>query len=152
MSEQLGGSLRRASHNMGSLLATAAGSSDSSARSVVLDSRLRRREMQWQPGTPVATVLDDILKQSVSDVREIHARAEAQRIERAQRAARESARERSGGSSSGGSSSGSGWRSSGGFGRSSSSSSSRSSSSSSSRSSSSSGGSRSGGGGRSGFR
>ncbi|MCC6169730.1 MAG: DUF2207 domain-containing protein [Caldilineaceae bacterium] len=152
MSERLGGSLRRASSDLGTLLATAAGSSDSSGRSVVLDSRLRRREMQWQPGTPVATVLDDILRQSVSDVREIQARAEAQRIERAQRAASD---DRPGGSSSGshGSSShssGSGWRSSGGFGRSSSSSSSSSrSSSSSSRSS---GSSRSGGGGRSGFR
>lgn len=153
MSERLGGSLRRASSDLGALLATAAGSSDSSGRSVVLDSQLRRREMQWQPGTPVATVLDDILRQSVSDVREIQARAEAQRIERAQRAARAASDDRSGGSSPASRSSGSrgssgGWRSSGGFGRSSSSSS-RSSGSSSSRGS---GSSRSGGGGRSGFR
>ncbi|MCC6456594.1 MAG: DUF2207 domain-containing protein [Caldilineaceae bacterium] len=161
MSAQLGDSIRQASRSMGSLLSTAAGDAASTPRSVVLNSQLRRREIEWKPNTSVSTILDDILRQSVSDAREIQAREVARR-----QAARASSSSGSGSgwgdwgsSGSGGSRSSS--RSSGGFGRSSSgssrsssssrsSNSSRSSSSSSSRSSSSS--SRSGGGGRSGFR
>ncbi|HXF62663.1 MAG TPA: DUF2207 domain-containing protein, partial [Caldilineaceae bacterium] len=44
MSEQLGGSLRDASRNLGALLATAAGDAGSEARSVVFNSQLRQRE------------------------------------------------------------------------------------------------------------
>jgi hypothetical protein len=145
MSAQLGDSIRRASSNLGSLLSTAAGDANSAARTVVVNSQLRRREMEWKPNTPVNTVLDDILRQSVADAREVQAREIARR-----QAARTRPSESSGGGwnwSSGGSSSSS--RSSSSFGRSSFGSSSRSSSSS---HSSSGGSSRSGGGGRSGFR
>ena len=154
MSAQLGDNLRRASTDMGALLRTAAGDADGAPRTVVLDSRLQRREMTWEPGQPVGKVLDDLLHQGVSDARAIQTReADRRRQEAAARAASRSASSSSG--SSGGSS-----RASGGFGSRSSSSSysrsssSRSSSSSSSRSSSSgsSSSSRSGGGGRSGFR
>lgn len=146
MSEQLGESLSRASRNLGSLLGTAAGDAGSSARTVVLNSNLRRREMEWKPNTPVSSILDDIMRQSLSDARAIQAREIARR-----EAASASSSSSGGGWDWGsGSSSSSSSRSSGGFGHSSSSSSSFSSSSRSSSSSSSS--SRSGGGGRSGFR
>ena len=177
MSVQLGNSLRQASNNLGSLLSTAAGDANSATRTVVLNSQLQRREMQWKPNTPVERVLDDILRQSVSDAREVQAREVARRNQARSSSAsgwgdwdsggndsRSRSRSRSSGgfgrssggssnrnSSSRSSSSRSSWGSSNSSNRSSSSSrssSSRSSSSSSSRSSSS----RSGGGGRSGFR
>ncbi len=153
MSAQIGDSLRQASSSLGSMLSTTAGDADSAARTVVVNSQLRRREMEWKPNTPVSSVLDDILRQSVADAREIQAREVARRI--ADRNTSRSTSE-SGGewNSSSNNSSSSSSRSSGGFGRSSSSSSSssRSSSSSGSSRSSSSSSSRSGGGGRSGFR
>jgi hypothetical protein len=156
MSVQLGDTLRRASSDLGALLQTAAGDASGAPRTVILDSRLQRRELTWQPGAPVGKVLDDLLHQGVSDARAIQTREADRRRREAEAAARAAAarRETSRGSGSSGSSSS---RASGGFGsrsssssfsRSSSSSSSRSSSSSSSRSSSS----RGGGGGRSGFR
>jgi hypothetical protein len=144
MSAQLGESISRASKNLGSLLGTAAGDAGSSARTVVLNSNLRRREMEWKPNTPVSNILDDILRQSLSDARAIQAREIARR-----EAARAASSEGGGGGWDwGSSSSSSSSRSSGGFGSSSGSFSSSSRSSSSSSSSSS----RSGGGGRSGFR
>ena len=129
-SRQWGASLSSASQEMGRLLAAGAG--DSAATRVTLNSPLQSRAMSWEAGTPVNRILDDILRQSLADTRQVQAQRQA--------AARTAPS--SGGSSSGGSSwrSSSGSRSSGGFG---SRSSSRSSSSSSSR--------RSGGGGRSGF-
>jgi hypothetical protein len=162
MSAQLGDSLSQASNNLGRLLSTAAGDANSTGRTVVLNSQLQRREMQWKPNTPVERVLDDILRQSVSDAREVQAREVARRNQSRSSssssrgdwdngggASRSSSRSRSSGgfgsSSSRSSSSRSSWGSSSSSSRSSSS---RSSSSSSSRSSSS----RSGGGGRSGFR
>ncbi len=153
MSARLGDSLRGASADMGALLQTAAGDADGAPRTVILDSRLRRRELTWQPGEPVRKVMDDLLRQGVADAREVQSREAARRSQAAlaERAARAEQRARS--SSSAGSS-----RSSGGFGSRSSSWSSSSSSNSSSRSSSSSSRSSSssshssGGGGRSGFR
>jgi hypothetical protein len=152
MSEKLGSSIRQASRDLGGLLATAAGDASAAPRSVTVNSQLRRREMQWKANTPVSSVLDDILRQSVSDAREIQAREAARRATERNFARREASGW--GGGDSGGWGGGGGRsssRSSSSFGsssRSSSSSSSRSSSSSSSRSSSS----RSSGGGRSGFR
>ena len=145
MSVQLGKSISQASRNLGALLATAAGDADSVARKVTVNSQLRRREMEWQPNTPVTSILDDIMRQSVADAREVQAREIARRT-----AARSASRQSSGGGNWGGgssSSSSTSSRSSSSFGRSSSSSrrSSSSSRSSSSRS-------RSSGGGRSGFR
>lgn len=150
MSASLGDSIRQASRNLGSLLSTAAGDAGASARNVTLNSQLRRREMTWKPNTSVTTILDDILRQSVSDAREIQAREIARRAA----ARRESTSSSDWNWGSGGGSSSSRSRSSSSFGRSSSSSwgSSSRSSSSSSRSSSSSSSSRSSGGGRSGFR
>jgi hypothetical protein len=152
MSVQLGDGVRQASRELGSVLATAAGDAGSAGRTVVLNSLMRRREMEWKPNTPVSQVLDDILRQSVSDARAIQAREVERRA-----AARSRSGESSGGSwwdSGNGGSSRSSSRSNAGFGSSSRSFGGSSSSSSSRGSStrSTSGGSRSAGGGRSGFR
>jgi hypothetical protein len=155
MSAQLGNSIRQASSNLSTLLNTAAGDGDATGRTVVVNSLLKRREVQWKPNTSVTTLLDDILRQSVSDARQIQARTVARRESERRASSDSGGWDWGGGDSSGsGGSGGSSWssgsssRSSSSFGRSSSSSSSSSRSSSSSSSSSS----RSSGGGRSGFR
>jgi hypothetical protein len=151
MSAQFGDSIKRASHDLGTLLGTAAGDASAAARSVTVNSQLRRREMEWKPNTPVSAILDDILRQSVSDAREIQAREIARRESARRSASSGSGSWDWGGSGGSSSSSSSSSRSSSSFGRSSSSSSRSSGSGSSSRSTSSSS-SRSSGGGRSGFR
>ncbi len=73
MSVKLGSSLERASQSLAQVLATAAGDPGAAGRSVLLESQLRRREMTWDAGTPVNRMLDDIMRQSVADAREIQA-------------------------------------------------------------------------------
>ena len=68
MSGQLGSSLSGASAGMGSLFATAAGDGGSGA-SVSFKSLTQERKMSWEPTTPVSKVVDDIMRQSVSDAR-----------------------------------------------------------------------------------
>lgn len=126
MSAAWGASLASASTAMGNTLSAATGNAPTK---VTVGQGSGQRTLEWEPGTPMSTVVDGLMRDSFSEVAKVQAARAA--------AARSSG---SSGGSSSWSSSGSS-RSSGGFGRS-------SSRSSSSRSS----GGRSGGGGRSGFR
>jgi len=154
MSAAMGESLSSGSQNLGRTLTVAAGGT--AASTVVLKSALRQRTMQFDANATPNQMLDDIMRQSLSDARTIQSRPKPSSPMGSLWSGGSGSSGGSGGSSwgGGGSSSGSS-RSSGGFGgsssgsswssgsssrSSSSSSSSRSSSSSSSRSSSSSGG------------
>ncbi len=142
ISRTLGASLERTSASLGALLSTAAGSTTGSPIRILLNSAGGTRSMSWEGNEPVNSILDDILNQSMSDMRRAAAERERSSLPaRSRSATRANSPSRSSGGfgsrrttfgSTGGSSASSNSRASGGF-------------------KSSSGSRRSGGGGRSGF-
>ncbi len=142
LSHTLGASLEQTSASLGALLSTASGSTTGSPIQVTLKGAGGTRSMTWEGSAPVNSILDDILKQSMSDTRHaVAARERSSSTTRSRSVTRANSPSRSSGGfgsrhktfgSSSGSRASSSSRSSGG---------SRSSSS----------GRRSGGGGRSGF-
>ncbi len=71
MSSGMGSSLSSGSGSLARTLSVAAGAT---AATVVLKSRLQDRTMQWAPDASPATMLDDIMKSSMSDAQTIRTR------------------------------------------------------------------------------